>query len=106
MAAAFTTPWRCDHHLCGERQNGLPVGREDSAVAAANPTNGADENVRGPRHIREQRPTTDQCLQVRAGRGRATYTSFAVPDRPQLATLIAAAADRAGPLWTAHRGLR
>ncbi len=37
--------------------------------------------------------------------GRGTYTSFAVPDRPELAALIAAAADRAGSLWTAHRGL-
>jgi hypothetical protein len=42
----------------------------------------------------------------RAGGGRATYTPFAVPDQPQLAALIAAAADRAGSLWAAHRGLR
>jgi hypothetical protein len=41
-----------------------------------------------------------------AGGGRPTYTSFAVPDRPELAALIAAAADRAGSLWAAHRGLR
>jgi hypothetical protein len=41
-----------------------------------------------------------------AGGGRATYTPFAVPDRPELAALIAAAAERAGSLWTAHRGLR
>ena len=38
--------------------------------------------------------------------GRAPYTSFAVPDRPELAALITAAADRAGSLWAAHRGLR
>lgn len=40
-----------------------------------------------------------------AGGGRANYTSFRVPDRPELAALVAAAADRAGSLWTAHRGL-
>jgi hypothetical protein len=38
--------------------------------------------------------------------GRGTYTSFTVPDRPELAALVAAAAGRAGSLWTAHRGLR
>jgi hypothetical protein len=38
--------------------------------------------------------------------GRATYTSFAVPDRPELAALVTAAADRAGSLWASHRGLR
>jgi hypothetical protein len=38
--------------------------------------------------------------------GRGAYVSFAVPgDRPELAELIAAAATRAGTLWTAHRGL-
>ena len=37
--------------------------------------------------------------------GRGAYTSFAVPDRPEFAALIAAAADRAGSLWRAHRGL-
>jgi hypothetical protein len=41
-----------------------------------------------------------------AGGGRGTYTSFAVPEGPRFAALIAAAADRAGALWTAHRGLR
>ena len=40
---------------------------------------------------------------VRGGRG--TYVSFPVPGRPELATLIAAAASRAGALWAAHRGL-
>ena len=39
------------------------------------------------------------------GGGRGTYVSFAVPDRPELAALVAAAADRAGGLWAAHRGL-
>jgi len=38
--------------------------------------------------------------------GRGTYVSFAVPDRPELASLIAAAAGRAGAMWTANRGLR
>jgi hypothetical protein len=28
-----------------------------------------------------------------------------VPDRPELAALIAKAASRAGALWAAHRGL-
>ena len=38
--------------------------------------------------------------------GRGTYVSFAVPDDPALAALIAEAATRAGSLWAAHRGLR
>jgi hypothetical protein len=37
--------------------------------------------------------------------GRGTYVSFPVPDRPELATLVAGAADRAAALWGAHRGL-
>lgn len=37
--------------------------------------------------------------------GRGTYVSFRVPERPELAALIAAAADRAGAMWGAHRGL-
>ena len=37
--------------------------------------------------------------------GRSNYTAFGVPDRPELADLVAAAADRAGSLWSAHRGL-
>ncbi|MGN6792413.1 MAG: hypothetical protein ACTHJW_08485 [Streptosporangiaceae bacterium] len=38
------------------------------------------------------------------GGGRGTYVSFPVPDRPELAALIAAAASRAAALWAAHRG--
>ncbi|WP_353950098.1 hypothetical protein V6K52_10625 [Knoellia sp. S7-12] len=38
--------------------------------------------------------------------GRGGYTSFRVPDRPELADLIAAAATRASALWSAHRGLQ
>jgi hypothetical protein len=38
------------------------------------------------------------------GGGRGTYVSFPVPDRQELAALVAAAADRAGQLWTQHRG--
>jgi hypothetical protein len=38
--------------------------------------------------------------------GRGAYVSFAVPDRPELATLIDAAADRAGTMWAAHHGLQ
>ena len=38
--------------------------------------------------------------------GRGTYVSFPVPDRPELAALVSEAADRAGELWAAHRGLR
>lgn len=38
--------------------------------------------------------------------GRGGYTSFRVPDRPELAALIDAAATRASELWTAHRGLK
>jgi hypothetical protein len=37
--------------------------------------------------------------------GRGAYVSFPVPDRPELAALVSAAADRAGELWAAHRGL-
>ena len=37
--------------------------------------------------------------------GRGAYVSFPVPDRPELAALVAEAAGRAGELWTAHRGL-
>ena len=40
-----------------------------------------------------------------AAGGRGTYTSFRVPDRPELAALVAAAADRAATLWSAHGGL-
>jgi hypothetical protein len=38
--------------------------------------------------------------------GRGTYVAFPVPDRTELAALIAEAAGRAGALWAAHRGLR
>jgi hypothetical protein len=37
--------------------------------------------------------------------GRGGYVSFRVPDRPDLAALIAEAADSAGSLWMSHRGL-
>ncbi|MGC4946972.1 hypothetical protein ACLQ2N_12340 [Streptomyces sp. DT224] len=37
--------------------------------------------------------------------GRGAYVSFPVPDRPELAALIAEGASRAGTLWAAHRGL-
>lgn len=37
--------------------------------------------------------------------GRGAYTSFRVPDRPELADLINRAADRAAQLWAAHRSL-
>lgn len=39
------------------------------------------------------------------GGGRGTYVSFPVPDRPELAGLVARAAARASALWAAHRGL-
>lgn len=39
------------------------------------------------------------------GGGRGTYVSFPVPDRPELTTLVAEAARRAGELWSLHRGL-
>ena len=38
--------------------------------------------------------------------GRGAYVSFTVPEQPELAALVAAAADRAAERWTAHRGLR
>ena len=38
--------------------------------------------------------------------GRGAYVSFRVPDRPELAALVSAAADRAGGMWAAHRGLQ
>lgn len=37
--------------------------------------------------------------------GRGGYTSFPVPDRPELHALIAAGADRAARAWQEHRGL-
>ncbi|MFW5469610.1 hypothetical protein ACOCJ4_06135 [Knoellia sp. CPCC 206435] len=37
--------------------------------------------------------------------GRGGYTSFRVPDRPELTALVDAAATRASELWSAHRGL-
>jgi hypothetical protein len=37
--------------------------------------------------------------------GRGAYVSFPVPDKPELARLVAEAAGRAGDLWSAHRGL-
>lgn len=38
--------------------------------------------------------------------GRGGYVSFPVPtDRPELAELVQAAADRAAALWADHRGL-
>jgi hypothetical protein len=39
------------------------------------------------------------------GGGRGAYVSFPVPDKPELAALVADAASRAGALWAAHRGL-
>jgi hypothetical protein len=37
--------------------------------------------------------------------GRGGYTSFRVPDRPELAALVAAAAEKAADLWRGNRGL-
>jgi hypothetical protein len=37
--------------------------------------------------------------------GRGAYVGFRVPDTPEIATLVAEAADRAARLWGAHRGL-
>jgi hypothetical protein len=34
--------------------------------------------------------------------GRGAYVSFAVPDRPELAALVSAAADEAARRWAAH----
>ena len=39
------------------------------------------------------------------GGGRGTYVSFPVPDRPELAALVAEAASRSAAMWAAHRGL-
>jgi hypothetical protein len=36
--------------------------------------------------------------------GRGTYVSFPVPDRQELAALVAEAAGRAAELWSAHLG--
>ncbi|MCW2736030.1 MAG: hypothetical protein JWN97_674 [Nocardioides sp.] len=35
--------------------------------------------------------------------GRGAYVSFPVPDRPELAALVSAAADEAGRRWSSHR---
>ena len=37
--------------------------------------------------------------------GRGGYVSFRVPDRPDLAALVASAADRAAARWAAHTGI-
>jgi len=37
--------------------------------------------------------------------GRGGYTSFAVPDRPELHALIDASASTAAGLWSRHRGV-
>jgi hypothetical protein len=37
--------------------------------------------------------------------GRGAYVSFPVPERPELAALVATAADRAAERWASHRGL-
>jgi hypothetical protein len=37
--------------------------------------------------------------------GRGAYTSFRVPDDPEIRRLVSRAADRAGALWAGHRGL-
>jgi hypothetical protein len=37
--------------------------------------------------------------------GRGAYVTFPMPDRAELAALVAEAAGRAGELWSAHRGL-
>lgn len=37
--------------------------------------------------------------------GRGTYVSFPVPDKPELATLVAKAASCSGELWRANRRL-
>jgi hypothetical protein len=37
--------------------------------------------------------------------GRGAYVSFPVPDREELAALVAAGAARAATLWAGHRGL-
>lgn len=37
--------------------------------------------------------------------GRGGYTSFRVPDSPELHALIDAGAQRAAHLWSAHQGL-
>ncbi len=39
------------------------------------------------------------------GGGRGAYVSFRVPDKPELAALVDAAATRASAMWAAHRGL-
>src|SRR5258706_14191577 len=39
------------------------------------------------------------------GGGRGTYVSFPVPNRPELAALVAKGASPAAALWAAHRGL-
>ena len=62
------------------------------------------------RHPLNVRLLPDGRLAARAcGRpvdgGRGAYVSFRLPERPELATLVAQAADRAAALWGAHRGL-
>ena len=37
--------------------------------------------------------------------GRWAYTSFRVPERPEITALVEAAASRAAGMWDSHRGL-
>jgi hypothetical protein len=37
--------------------------------------------------------------------GRGAYTSFRVPENPQIISLVEAAASRAAALWGGHQGL-
>lgn len=37
--------------------------------------------------------------------GKGAYVSFTIPDRPELARLVADGADQAAALWAGHRGL-
>ena len=88
----------------------------DVSALASNVTIPEDLRWTDTRRGEEFRLTTLNVRLLRDGRlaakaygkptagGRGTYVSFPVPDREELAALVSEAAERAGELWTAHRG--
>ncbi len=112
---------RTDRHVHGTP---IAVGVRENASVAEVEVTALAVNVEIPEHLRwtdtrrgeefllstlNVRLLPDGRLAAKAyGRptagGRGTYTSFAVPDRPELRELIEAAADRAGQQWARPRG--
>ena len=107
-----------DDEVAGTAEDGEGVGQVEVSALAINVTVPESRRWTDTRRGEEFALSTlnvrmlpDGHLAVKAyGRpvagGRGAYVSFPVPDDPELAALVAAAADRAGTMWAAHRGLR